>query len=258
MAGGGMKGLPPFWRYYGGKNRAAKLYPGPEYKTIIEPFAGAAGYSHLHFHRNVILFDKFPPVVGAWRYLIRATEQELLRLPDIPVGGGISDLPSWVPQEAKYLIGYWIADASTHPGATASPWANRPNIFGGWNARTKERIARNMHKIRHWQIIEGDYRDAPDIEATWFVDPPYNNRAGRKYTAQPDSFESLGEWCKGRKGQVMVCENEGADWLPFERFATLPSSKMIDGKKQTVEVLWTNKPPRVSATGQQLFNWTAR
>jgi hypothetical protein len=32
--------LRPFWRYYGGKWRAAPRYPAPRYDTIIEPFAG--------------------------------------------------------------------------------------------------------------------------------------------------------------------------------------------------------------------------
>jgi len=40
-----MSGLRPFWRYYGGKWRAAPSYPSPRCETIIEPFAGAAGYS---------------------------------------------------------------------------------------------------------------------------------------------------------------------------------------------------------------------
>jgi len=37
--------LRPFWRYYGGKWRAAPRYPAPRHDLIIEPFAGAAGYA---------------------------------------------------------------------------------------------------------------------------------------------------------------------------------------------------------------------
>lgn len=29
----------------------------------------------------------------------------------------------------------------------------------------------NLYKIKHWQIINDDYSAAPDIEATWFIDP---------------------------------------------------------------------------------------
>lgn len=32
--------LKPFWRYYGGKWRAAPSYPAPLHNTIVEPFAG--------------------------------------------------------------------------------------------------------------------------------------------------------------------------------------------------------------------------
>jgi hypothetical protein len=58
----------------------------------------------------------------------------------------------------------------------------------------------------------------PDIEATWFVDPPYNNRAGSYYIENSIDYVALGTWCHERRGQAIVCENEGADWLPFRSF----------------------------------------
>ena len=70
--------LAPFWRYYGGKNRAAKWYPAPEHDTIVEPFAGAAGYSCRYSDRKVILIDKSPIIAGMWRYLIKASPAEIL------------------------------------------------------------------------------------------------------------------------------------------------------------------------------------
>jgi hypothetical protein len=39
-------------------------------------------------------------------------------------------------------------------------------------------------------VVQGDYRDAPDVEATWFVDPPYQGdgrdeeRAGARLRAR--------------------------------------------------------------------------
>ena len=53
-------------------------------------------------------------------------------------------------------------------------------------------------------------------EASWFVDPPYQNQ-GKHYHYGPENvdFAMLGNWCRTRLGQVIVCENEGADWLPF-------------------------------------------
>ena len=43
--GGQVTRLRPFFCYYGGKWRAAPKYPPPEHDTIVEPFAGAAGYA---------------------------------------------------------------------------------------------------------------------------------------------------------------------------------------------------------------------
>ena len=52
-----MTSLRPFWAYYGGKWRAAPRYPRPMHDTIIEPFAGAAGYSLRYPDRNVVLVE---------------------------------------------------------------------------------------------------------------------------------------------------------------------------------------------------------
>ena len=37
------------WGYYGSKSKIASMYPKPMYDKIIEPFAGTAQYSLLHF-----------------------------------------------------------------------------------------------------------------------------------------------------------------------------------------------------------------
>jgi hypothetical protein len=74
------------------------------------------------------------------------------------------------------------------------------------------------------EVIEGDYTEAPDIKATWFVDPPYHvngrpQQRGMGYAEGCNSdsldYEALAEWCRERAGQKIVCEQEGADWLPF-------------------------------------------
>lgn len=245
-----MKHLAPFWRYYGGKNRAARLYPHPEHDTIIEPFAGAAGYSCRYPDRRVILVDKYPVVVGVWRYLIAVTPAEVLAIPDIPDGGTVDDLP--VCQEARWLAGFWCNDASTTPSKRPSTFAKAGGGgVRGWGAKTRQRIAQQVGKIRHWQVIEGEYHDAPNIEATWHIDPPYNNKAGTYYKEQPDDFAELGQWCRTRQGLVMVCENEGADWLPFRPLAAIQSNPSQRGGKQSAEVLWLNRPPAVWCGGQQ-------
>ena len=55
--------LHPFFSYFGSKYRMAKHYPEPLYDIIVEPFAGAAGYSLLYPHKNIILYDNYEPVI---------------------------------------------------------------------------------------------------------------------------------------------------------------------------------------------------
>lgn len=244
------RGLAPFWHYYGGKNRAAVHYPQPEHETIIEPFAGAAGYSCRYPDRKVVLIDRSPIIAGIWRYLIATPAAEILRLPDIPENGTVDDLPSDLPQEARWLIGFHLQTGRPAPSKRPSAFhriAKAQGWVGGWHSVTRARIAQQVDRIRHWTIIEGEYHDAPDVVATWHVDPPYANEAGSRYPEQPDSFDDLGIWCRGRQGLVMVCENEGAAWLPFKPLATIPSAQTRKGSaKRSREVIWLNRRPATS------------
>jgi hypothetical protein len=50
---------------------------------------------------------------------------------------------------------------------------------------------------------------------------------------------ALGDWCKTRPGQVIVCENDGATWLPFRHFRDIQSSTSAGhGKKISKEAIW--------------------
>jgi hypothetical protein len=229
-------GLKPFWRYYGGKWRAAPRYPEPLLNTIVEPFAGAAGYSLRYPERRVILVEKYHVVAEIWRFLIGAREREIL---DIPIVLSTNDLPDTITQGARWLVGFHMNAAAVQPCRTTSAGILKlrtttdPN--GGWTEATRARVARQVSRIRHWQIIEGDYTGAPDILATWFVDPPYNNKAGSYYVESDLDYAALASWCVARSGQRIVCENEGATWLPFRPFATLKAGVNGHGSK---EVIW--------------------
>lgn len=226
--------MRPFFLYFGGKWRIAPRYPKPRFQTIIEPFAGAAGYATRYPDRNVILVDAYPVIAGIWRYLIRTPAAEIRALPLVD---SVDDLPASTPQEARWLIGFWMNQGTVSPCRTKSAWIrSQPSL--GWGPSIRERIARQVDQIRHWQVIEGPYYDAPPMHATWFVDPPYQVQGVHYRAAVPDFYE-LGDWCYSLRGQVMVCENVGADWLPFEPFLdarVAPGSHRA--RKTSAEALW--------------------
>lgn len=188
----------------------AGVYPDPVHPVVIEPFAGSAAYS-LHgsrWARQVILVEKDPQIAALWRWLIEeATEERIRALPD-PVEGEVTDSLLHILHGASKR---WF----TYKQATATPF-----MLSAWRA-SKAYMAANVRKVKHWVIIEGDYTAAPEIEATWFIDPPYQGDPGTGYRHGSDAidYESLAFWTQARKGALIVCEGPDADWLPFERLA---------------------------------------
>jgi len=236
--------LRPFWRYYGGKWRAAPRYPAPTHGMIIEPFAGAAGYSLRHYQRRVHLIEKYPVVVGIWRYLIGVSAAEVRRIPYVE---HVDELPTWVPQEGRWLVGFAMNAATVSPCKQLSSGRRKlralGRIFEGWSPAFRERVASQVDHIRHWKVYEDDYRwRGLNPRATWFIDPPYQ-RMGNHYVHASNAidFGELGRWCRRRLGQVIVCENAGADWLPFQSFATIKASSMSRKSGVSQEVIWTNR-----------------
>lgn len=170
-----------------------------------------------------------------WRYLISVSSEEVKR---IPLVDAVADLPDWVPQGARYLVGFAMNAACVQPCRVLSSGRKKlramGRVFEGWSEALRNRVATQVEHIRHWRIIEGDYSLAPNVAATWFVDPPYNNRVGQYYVIADLDYRTLGEWCRSRRGQVIVCENEGADWLPFRSFATLKAGLNGNGSKEVI------------------------
>ena len=104
--------MRPFISYFGGKFRAAPRYPQPRYKRIVEPFAGAAGYSLRYFYHDVILVENYLVLVEMWDFLIHATEQDILSIPFVE---HVDELPSRVPKGARHLVGFAMNSATTTP-----------------------------------------------------------------------------------------------------------------------------------------------
>lgn len=224
------------WSYYGSKNKIAKRYPTPKYDLIIEPFAGAAWYSILYRHKEILLNEKYDTIYNIWKWLIEEANFDLIfNNKDFYAQQDIRNINLQKPH--KDLIGFCINRGSVAPRNIVQKWSCQVKNKSNWASTTcyqLKRIATLLKDIKHWQIQFGDYKKLPDIEATWFIDPPYQF-GGEHYKINDIDYGHLAEWCKQRKGQVIVCENTKAKWLPFVEL-----TKVTGQRKKTTEAIWTN------------------
>jgi len=208
--------------YYGSKSKIVHDYSPPDYDRIIEPFAGGASYALRYHARRVTLIDKDPTVCAIWRYLIQTPVEEVLRtFAAVPrLGDDIRTFYS--PTDPLAVRAIWQMETN-HGNPGYMTMIHVTKFAARWFPALQKRLRYFLPKIRHWEITEGDYMLAPDVEATWFIDPPYQVK-GKRYTASADAldYDALGRWVRGRRGQVIACENEGATWLPFLPFRNNP------------------------------------
>lgn len=199
--------------YYGRKKQIAKHYPEPAYDTIVEPFAGAAAYSLYgdRWHRRVILLEKDLRVAQIWQWLIETATPETIRsLPELKVGEKSSEFLHIIHAATKMAFKYKTIKVT-------------PVLERNWEI-SKRVMAANLHKVKHWKIVCGDYREAPDVEATWFIDPPYKSHPGTGYEhgSSALNYKDLAEWALARRGEIIFCEGMYGDYLPFEPLLKLP------------------------------------
>jgi len=215
--------------YYGSKSKIVDYYPPPKYGKVIEPFAGSARYALKYWDRDILLVDKYDVVIDIWKWLQQCSEGDISSLPKLKKGDDIRNM-NLTKNELLFL--------SIACGAGASLPQYSVSALGEQNAKTLySNTIKNLHKIKHWQIKLGSYQDLPNEEATWFIDPPYEF-GGHRYQHSNSNidFIELSEWCKGRNGQAIVCENTKATWLPFK-----PVIKFTGTQKNiTVEAIWSN------------------
>lgn len=228
--------------YYGGKRRLASRYPAPVFGTIIEPFAGGAAYASYHAMRNpglrVVLVEKDAEVAELWRWLLSVSVERVWQLPALATGDRIDAQPGLSDPE-RLMLRMWADDF----GRAAHLVASRVNGHDLWQRRGRRAVLDFISTVNRsrWQIIEGDYTDAPDLRATWFVDPPYAHGEGAvggaryRHNNIAIDYALLGKWCRTRRGQVIVCEYGDASWLPFRPFARQISSQ----KSTQTEVIYT-------------------
>ena len=238
--------MRPLFPFYGSKWRDARRYGAPS-GHVIEPFAGSAGYSTYWEPERVTLIDADPILVGVWDYLIGASATDILKLPDVEVGEDVRSLG--LAEEAAWLIGFWLNRGSATPKRTRTAYSARTERQQlVWGERARQRIAADVHKVNDWKVRLGDWRDAPtDREATYFIDPPYVDK-GRHYRYSKVDYAWLAKWAKVLPGRRIVCEQQGATWMPFEPLASIKSSNGVSH-----EVVWYSSPaPTAPAAGEAL------
>ncbi len=215
--------------YYGRKKQIARHYPEPNFDIIIEPFAGSAAYSLYkdNWKKEVILVEKDKRVAEIWDWLIhKATSREIENLPELKVGEKSSEFLHIIHAATKMAFKYKTIKVT-------------PVLARNWEI-SRRVMAQNLHKIRHWQIICGDYSESPDKEATWFIDPPYKNAPGMGYgfsSAQID-YTKLADWTRTRKGEIIFCEGEYGDYLPFQKLLEL---KGVAGKSSKEVIYYSSQ-----------------
>lgn len=214
-----------FFPYYGAKYGLASTYDKPKYPIVVEPFAGAAGYSLFWETPVALLVERYDRLSAVWDWLIHVPEDVFLRLPD-----EFDNLAyTMAAGPDRDFLGFWANPGSAQPKLTATTRCS-------WNGTIKKTLAKQLHKIRAWQVFRGSYADIspPASEHTFFVDPPYYH-AGQYYhvPSKTIDYAHLAAWCRQLRGQVIVCENAGATWLPFRDHVTIRGSR-----KTSVEAIW--------------------
>lgn len=249
-----------FFPYYGAKHSCARMYPAPRFGHIVEPFAGSAAYSHLWGADNeVTLIEKSPRVAAIWEWLINVSEDELMSLPGVDEFEHI-DETGLAEGPAREFLKQWCNESSVGGRPSVSTRMEAQSRAGAWcfDSKHSRTFAANLRHIRHWRVVCGEYHSSLDCiagalpytpsrtraKATWFIDPPYQ-RGGEWYEpksckASALDFQALSAWCSSRWGDVIVCEGDGADWLPFGRLKTATEKRNISGfgSTQRIEMVW--------------------
>jgi hypothetical protein len=250
----------PLFKYFGSKYRSSVHYPAPRYTTIIEPFAGGAGYSLRYREHDVILFDLDYELVDLWTWLIAGHADEIAAMPVTGLVTGQDIRTMGLSPGAAQLMRRWqrtghcsawtISNITTGDSAwcAAHGMGQAGGNTGMWHRNTRDYLVHAVAEIKHWHAFCLNYRDIPVTrapECTWFVDPPYRHVkcTSYKHDLRGIDYVELAAWCRSLPGQVIVCEQQGADWLPFRPCCEVSG---IRGKQcgvagaKSQEVIWTN------------------
>src|SRR5262249_55726044 len=153
--------------FYGGKRRLARFYPPPQHRVVVEPFAGSASYSVTHLVPvkgvraidRAILIEKDSRVCELWERLLAMDVSKLLEQPIPKAGDRTSDF-------------LYMTSACSNRIARTTEMTVTTRMPVVLKRMFRQMAAVLPHVKDRVEIIQGDYTEAPDIEATWFIDPP--------------------------------------------------------------------------------------
>jgi site-specific DNA-adenine methylase len=215
--------------YYGSKSKIVDYYPPPKHQKVIEPFAGSARYALKYWQKDILIMDKSENVIKVWQWLQTCSKNDILKLPKLTTGLDIRKIE--LSEIERIFLSYLVA--SGRPSNIVTKFMDYDN----GNQKVYKRIADRLEHIRHWKIMQGCYTELENVEATWFIDPPYQFGGEHyKHGSKQINFGELGEWCKSRNGQVIVCENTKASWLPFRPVIEIQGACQTN----TTEAIWSN------------------
>ena len=241
--------MRPFFSYYGSKYLGARRYGPPRRDIVVEPFAGSACYATYWGVRKARLYDLSEDVCAAWDWLINCSVEDILAVP-----APIRSNEEWLalPDGPRQVVFWRSGYADAKVGKVLKPWylewartGKRTNAYASgcrnlfWGEEKRAELAAAKPGIAEWTVDRLSYRDIPIDEAHYFVDPPYQGKPGRAYPHNEIDYPDLADWVRSLPGSVDVCENEGADWLPF---VPLYATTSMRGRNRTREVVWRNEP----------------
>lgn len=206
------------YSYYGGKSKIVDCYPAPRHELIIEPFAGAAAYAWKYRHHRVWLNDLDERTASIWEFLLSPDAYRWVeRYWPTSVSAGERSSDYFSATAPAGMVELFRAEANQGTQGARGVHDQVTSMGATCWPRTRRKLLEIIPQIAHWKFTRRDYRSlAYDLPATWFIDPPYSNPAGRRYRTGGLDYPELANWCQSRAGQVVVCENAGASWLPFE------------------------------------------
>lgn len=235
--------------------------------VFVEPFAGGAIASLTvaaeHLAKRVVFCEMDHRVAAVWHTILEDGEWLCQRIQGFEVStGNVHLLLDGKPEDRRELAFQTIVRNRVQHGGIMAPGAslmkageNGKGIRSRWYARTLVRRIRAIQAIAdRLHFIEGDgfevvqqYRD--DLEAAFFVDPPYTaggKRAGRRlYTHSEIDHERLFALMASVRGHFLMTYDDAHEVLDMaQRYsfcvATVPMKNTHHEKK--LELLITDRP----------------